>query len=105
MKTNILYYGDNLVWLKDHKYFPDESVDLIYLDPPFNSSADYNVIFNEPGGEQSQAQVQAFDDTWHWDRQACETALTDLGGIKPELVDMIQWIAKRGDKNSKSIAA
>ncbi len=57
MRTNVLYYGDNLVWLKDHDYFPNESIDLIYLDPPFNSNADYNVIFNEPGGEESQAPI------------------------------------------------
>jgi DNA modification methylase len=104
-ETNVLYYGDNLVWLREHKYFPDEFVDLIYLDPPFNSDADYNVIFNEPGGEQSQAQIQAFDDTWHWDRQASETALTDLSTVKPELVDLIKWVADRGDRESKSIAA
>jgi len=105
MKTNVLYYGDNLIWLRDHDHFPNESIDLVYLDPPFNSNADYNVIFNEPGGEQSQAQIQTFDDTWHWDREACERALTDLGTRKPELVEVIQWIARRGDKDSKSVAA
>jgi site-specific DNA-methyltransferase (adenine-specific) len=47
--TNSLYYGDNLVWLRDHDHFPNDSVDLIYLDPPFNSNQDYNVIFTEPG--------------------------------------------------------
>lgn len=104
---NKLYYGDNLIWLKDYKHFPDEFVDLIYLDPPFNSNADYNVIFTEPGGEQSQAQIRAFDDTWQWDRIACEEALKDLGGQtgKPELVELIQWIARRGDKISRSMAA
>ena len=44
----------------------DEFVDLIYLDPPFNSSASYNVLFKAPSGEQSQAQIEAFEDTWHW---------------------------------------
>lgn len=102
---NKLYYGDNLVWLRDKDHFPNDSVDLIYLDPPFNSNADYNVIFNEPGGEQSQAQIQTFDDTWHWDREACERALTDLGTRKPELVEIIQWTARRGDGDSKSMAA
>jgi len=101
---NKLYYGDNLVWLRDHDHFPNESVDLIYLDPPFNSNADYNVIFNEPGGEESQAQVRAFDDTWHWDKKASEEALRDLGKSKPELVDLIQWLA-RGDRIAKSRAA
>ncbi len=107
LKTNVLYYGDNLFWLRDHDQFPNEFVDLIYLDPPFNSNADYNVIFNEPGGDQSQAQISAFDDTWHWDREASAEALRDLGehGGKPELVELIQWIAMRGDKASKSMAA
>lgn len=107
METNALYYGDNLVWLRDKDHFPNESVDLIYLDPPFNSNANYNVIFNEPGGEESQAQIRAFDDSWHWDRAASEEALRDLGGPggKPELVELIHWIARRGDTASKSMAA
>ena len=104
-ESNVLYYGDNLVWLRNHKYFPDEFIDLIYLDPPFNSDADYNVIFNEPGGEQSQAQMQAFDDTWHWDRDACAIALDELSRVRPELKDLITWVADRGDRESKSIAA
>lgn len=102
---NKLYYGDNLIWLRDHDHFPNESIDLVYLDPPFNSNADYNVIFNEPGGEQSQAQIQTFDDTWHWDREASESALADLGTRKPQLVEVIQWIARRGDSDSKSMAS
>jgi site-specific DNA-methyltransferase (adenine-specific) len=47
---NRLYFGDNLKWLSDRKEFPDASVDLVYLDPPFNSNADYNVLFREPSG-------------------------------------------------------
>jgi adenine specific DNA methylase Mod len=62
--TNALYYGDNLHVLREH--IKDESVDLVYLDPPFNSNANYNVLFKAPGGEQSQAQIEAFEDTWHW---------------------------------------
>ena len=61
---NTLYYGDNLAILRDH--VADESVDLVYLDPPFNSNATYNVLFKAPDGHQSQAQIEAFDDTWHW---------------------------------------
>jgi 16S rRNA G966 N2-methylase RsmD len=53
---NRLYFGDNLKWLSDRKDFPDASVDLVYLDPPFNSNADYNVLFREPSGQVSQAQ-------------------------------------------------
>ena len=66
--TNTLFYGDNLEVLKRH--FPTESIDLIYLDPPFNSKADYNILFKEATGEQSTAQIQAFSDSWHWDFQA-----------------------------------
>jgi hypothetical protein len=51
--VNRLYFGDNLQWLSDRKEFPDASVDLVYLDPPFNSNADYNVLFREPGGQVS----------------------------------------------------
>jgi site-specific DNA-methyltransferase (adenine-specific) len=63
---NRLLFGDNLKWLRDTKIFPDESVDLVYLDPPFNSNADYNVLFREGSGEASQAQFHAFTDTWNW---------------------------------------
>ena len=61
---NQLYFGDNLDVLREH--VADESVDLIYLDPPFNSNATYNVLFRERSGEESAAQITAFDDTWHW---------------------------------------
>ena len=61
---NALYFGDNLDILREH--VQDESVDLIYLDPPFNSNATYNVLFREASGEGSAAQIHAFDDTWHW---------------------------------------
>src|SRR5213083_2373087 len=63
---NRLYFGDNLAWLGNTKEFPDASVDLVYLDPPFNSNADYNVLFRETSGEISQAQFHAFTDTWSW---------------------------------------
>ena len=52
--------------LRDPKLFPDASVDLVYLDPPFNSNADYNVLFREASGEASQAQFHVFTDTWNW---------------------------------------
>ena len=64
MKTNVLYYGDNLDILR--RYIPDETVNLVYLDPPFNSNASYNVIFKDESGQKSDAQIVAFDDTWHW---------------------------------------
>jgi DNA modification methylase len=66
--TKKLYYGDNLQVLRES--VADESVDLIYLDPPFNSNASYNVLFKAPSGAQSQAQIEAFDDTWHWNDSA-----------------------------------
>ncbi len=67
---NTLYYGDNLDILQ--RYITDESVDLIYLDPPFNSSASYNVLFDEQNGSRSAAQLKAFEDTWRWDQAAAE---------------------------------
>ena len=65
---NILYYGDNLDVLRQH--VPDESIDLVYLDPPFNSNASYNVLFAEQSGERSASQIRAFEDTWRWDQAA-----------------------------------
>lgn len=72
---NTLYFGDNLVILREH--IPDESVDLIYLDPPFNSNRAYNVYLPTPKGQMSDAQITAFDDTWHWGDQA-EREYADL---------------------------
>ena len=63
---NRLLFGDNLDWLRNREIFPDAGVDLVYLDPPFNSNADYNVLFREASGEASQAQFHAFTDTWNW---------------------------------------
>jgi site-specific DNA-methyltransferase (adenine-specific) len=70
---NRLLFGDNLKWLRDTKVFPDASVDLVYLDPPFNSNANYNVLFKETSGEASQAQFHAFTDTWEWTREVDDT--------------------------------
>lgn len=66
--VNQLFYGDNLHVLREH--LKDESVDLIYLDPPFNSKRDYNLLFKSPKGQQSEAQIEAFKDSWHWGEQA-----------------------------------
>ena len=65
---NRLFYGDNLEILRSREYFPDECVDLIYLDPPFNSNRNYNVLFKAESGADSEAQITAFEDTWHWGR-------------------------------------
>ncbi len=65
LQTNTLYYGDNLHILRE--YIPDASVDLVYLDPRFNSNRSYNVLFKEAGSASSSpAQIEAFEDTWHW---------------------------------------
>jgi len=73
---NNLYFGDNLDILREH--VPDESVDLIYLDPPFNSNASYNVLFQEKSGEDSPAQIKAFTDTWEWNQEAERTFQQDI---------------------------
>ena len=72
---NHLYYGDNLAVLRES--IADESVDLVYLDPPFNSNASYNVLFRGPSGNDSAAQIEAFDDTWHW-TDAAEEAFGEV---------------------------
>jgi adenine specific DNA methylase Mod len=68
MSENQLYFGDNLHILREA--LVDETVDLIYLDPPFNSKRDYNLLFKSPKGQQSEAQITAFEDSWHWGEQA-----------------------------------
>ena len=80
MTENTLYYGDNLDILK--RYIKDETIDLIYLDPPFNSKATYNVLFGEKNGTQAAAQIQAFEDTWHWDESAAQAfqEVVEAGG-------------------------
>lgn len=65
-----LYYGDNLKILRNRDYFPSECVDLIYLDPPFNSNRNYNVLFKDESGLEADSQIQAFEDTWHWPNAA-----------------------------------
>lgn len=77
---NLLYYGDNLDVLRRH--IADESVDLVYLDPPFNSNANYNVLFAEKSGKQAAAQIKAFEDTWRWDEGAARSyeEVVEAGG-------------------------
>src|SRR5215211_7807760 len=78
---NTLFYGDNLPVLREH--IADESVDLIYLDPPFNSNRSYNVLFRSESGQAAAAQIQAFDDTWHWSQQTEKQFLALIGGEAP----------------------
>jgi DNA modification methylase len=77
---NKLYYGDNLEVLE--RYVKDETVDLIYLDPPFNSRQDYNVLFAEKDGSQSSSQIHAFEDTWEWniDAERAYEQIVEQGG-------------------------
>ena len=74
---NKLFYGDNLDVLRDRTHFPDGCVDLVYLDPPFNSNANYNILFKSKTGDGSDAQIEAFEDTWHWNDKA-EAAFHDV---------------------------
>ncbi len=80
---NTLYYGDNLPILRN---LPSASVDLVYLDPPFNSSRSYNVLFKDESGGSSDAQITAFDDTWHWGPSA-EQLYADILQANPGVVD------------------
>lgn len=68
---NTLFYGDNLDILRE--YIPSASIDLIYLDPPFNSNRAYNILFKDESGKDSEAQITAFEDTWHWNQIAEQT--------------------------------
>lgn len=80
MDGNRLYYGDNLDVLR--RYVEDASIDLVYLDPPFKSNQDYNVLFAEQDGSRSAAQIKAFDDTWQWDQVAAQAyqEVVEMGG-------------------------
>jgi len=107
MKTNALYYGDNLDILREH--IDDNSIDLVYLDPPFNSNRDYNVIFKDESGRQSDASIQAFEDTWHWgpERDSTYEYLTNTsrhGGRVPEDVSAIIGALRRGIRPNQMLA-
>lgn len=96
--TNHLYYGDNLQVLREH--IATESVDLIYLDPPFNSQATYNVLFRSPKGEQSQAQIEAFEDTWAWNKsaeQAFDEVMTSGNTDAAEMLRAMRSFLKEND--------
>ena len=87
--TNTLFFGDNLEILRAH--IPDESIDLVYLDPPFNSNRAYNVIFKDKTGKTAAAQMQAFEDSWHWTEETQAAYDEMLGGEYPvELKEMLQ---------------
>jgi site-specific DNA-methyltransferase (adenine-specific) len=92
---NKLYFGDNLVVLREH--VKDESVDLIYLDPPFNSAANYNVLFRSPSGKESDAQVEAFRDTWEW-AESAQNAYADViqsnGDVALIVSSLKKWLGE-----------
>jgi site-specific DNA-methyltransferase (adenine-specific) len=98
MPDNRLYYGDNLDVLR--RYIRPESVDLVYLDPPFNSNQDYNVLFAEQDGKRAAAQIKAFGDTWEWNTEAA-SALEDLIESGPQRVSLVMraFRAFVGDSN------
>jgi len=84
---NTLYYGDNLRILKD--YIQTESIDFIYLDPPFNSNRNYNVLFKEESGKEAEAQITAFEDTWHWNQDTEKTYQDLITDGTPGISSMI----------------
>src|SRR2546421_12277833 len=85
---NTLFYGDNLFILREH--IPSESIDLIYLDPPFNSSRSYNVLFKDEKGVDSESQITAFEDTWHWNLAAEATYNELLTEAPDHIAKMIE---------------
>ncbi len=85
---NTLFYGDNLFILREH--ILSESIDLIYLDPPFNSSRSYNVLFKDEHGTESEAQIEAFEDTWHWNLEAEHTYTELLTEASDHVAKMIE---------------
>jgi site-specific DNA-methyltransferase (adenine-specific) len=86
---NQLYFGDNLEILRSGRIAVG-SVDLIYLDPPFNSNATYNILFAEKSGEKSAAQITAFEDTWHWGDEAAAAYDDVVRGDRPKLADLLR---------------
>ena len=97
MADNILYYGDNLDVLRRH--VSDESIDLVYLDPPFNSNATYNVLFAEQNGSRAAAQIKAFEDTWQWDQTAAQAfrEVVEAGGPVSQVMQAFRTFL--GDSN------
>jgi len=84
---NTLYYGDNLDILR--RYIPDESIDLVYLDPPFKSSQNYNILFKEQNGSRAASQIRAFEDTWTWSQED-EAVYADLVTKGGKVADCLQ---------------
>lgn len=94
---NRLYYGDNLDVLRRH--IENESVDLVYLDPPFNSNASYNVLFAERDGTQAASQIKAFEDTWKWDESAARAyeEVVEAGGRVSQAMQAFRTLLGESD--------
>jgi len=92
MTENILYYGDNLDILR--RYIQDETIDLIYLDPPFKSEQDYNVLFAEQNGSRAAAQIKAFEDTWRWDQDSARAYQEIVETGPPQVSQVMQGLYK-----------
>lgn len=102
--NNALYYGDNLAVLRES--IKDETIDLIYLDPPFNSQANYNLLFKSPTGVGSQAQIEAFQDSWHWGIEAEESFDQVMRSGNTEAADLLRSVrAFLGDNDMMAYLA
>ena len=100
MQTNVLYYGDNLDILRRH--LPYAAVDLVELDPPFNSNRDYNVIFRDESGNATDAQLLAFEDTWHWGPSA-EATLTAGQAERVQPLEKLPQVASDHSPHDRGI--
>ena len=94
LHPNSLYYGDNLEVLRNRDDFPNDSIDLIYLDPPFNSKRNYNVLYSTPSGHDSDSQITAFEDSWHWGEQAEREYLELVRQPNTDLSELIQALRR-----------
>jgi hypothetical protein len=109
--SNLLYYGDNLDILR--RYVDDGSIDLIYLDspvvsevdPPFNSNADYNVLFAEKSGEKAHAQIKAFEDTWEWDLEAAQEYAEVLRSGHDRVAKALKGVHQQAKEKSRPTRA
>ncbi|MGH7111086.1 MAG: DNA methyltransferase, partial [Stellaceae bacterium] len=99
--ANALYYGDNLSVLREE--VAAGSVDLVYLDPPFNSQANYNVLFKGPSGKGADAQIEAFEDTWHWGEESERAFAEVLASLHTQAAELLR--AMRGFLGENDVMA